>query len=43
MDNYKPLISKGFVSLIGANTRQQPITIFDDKGASQTKSDMQSS
>ena len=43
MENFKPLITKGFVSLIGAKTRLQPIKIVRDKGASQTKSDMQSS
>jgi hypothetical protein len=43
MENYKPFITKWFVSLIGDKTRLQPITILRDKGASQTKSDMQSS
>ena len=43
MENYKLLITKGLVSLIGAKTRLHPITILRDKGASQTKSDMQRS
>ena len=36
MENYKLFITKGFVSLIGAKTRLQPITILRDAGAPQT-------
>ena len=36
MENYKLFISKGFISLIGAKIRLQPITILRDTGASQT-------
>jgi hypothetical protein len=36
MENYKLLITKRFVSLIGAKTRLQPIEILRDAGASQT-------
>jgi hypothetical protein len=36
MENYKILITKRFVSLIGAKTRLQPFEILRDAGASQT-------
>ena len=36
MENYKPFITNGFVSLIDAKTHLQPITILRDMGASQT-------
>ena len=36
METYKPFITKGFVSLIGAKTHLQPIKILRDTGASQT-------
>jgi hypothetical protein len=36
MENYKPLITKWFVSLIGAKTSLQLIKILRDTGASQT-------
>ena len=36
MENYKLFITKGFVSLIVAKTRLQPIKILRDTGASQT-------
>ena len=44
MEKYKPFISKGFVSLIGAKTYIQPIKILRDTGVSQNcKGEMQSS
>jgi hypothetical protein len=36
MENYKPLITKGLVSLIGAKTRLPLINILCDTRASQT-------
>ena len=36
MEKYKPFITKGFVSLIGAKTHLQPNKIFRDTGVSQT-------
>jgi hypothetical protein len=36
MENYMLFITKGFISLIGAKTRLQPINILCDTGASQT-------
>ena len=36
METYKPFITKGFVSLIGAETYLQPIKILRDTGVSQT-------
>jgi hypothetical protein len=36
MENNKPFITKGFVSLIDAKTHLQPIKILRDMGASQT-------
>ena len=36
IEDYKPFISKGFVSLIGDNANLQPITILRDTGASQS-------
>jgi len=36
MEDYKPFITKGFVSLICGKTSLQPIKILRDTGASQT-------
>ena len=36
MEDYKPFITEGFVSLIGDNTSLQPIKILRDTGASQS-------
>jgi hypothetical protein len=36
MEDYKPFITKGFVSPIGDETSLQPIKILHDTGASQT-------
>ena len=36
MEDYKPFITKGFVSLIGDKTSLQPLKILHDTRASQT-------
>ena len=36
MEDYKPFVTKGFVSLIGDEISLQPIKILHDTGASKT-------